>query len=106
MDRRKRPVSIHPEAPMSCCAVCGVSDERMLAIVQLRGGTEATLCGSHALMHARSKADLRSIADLRAAFADRRERARRAPQTSGDELADRLQSAFTRERRTQERRAG
>lgn len=76
----------------------------MLAIVQLRGGSEATLCGSHALMHARSKEDLRSEDDLRNAFTDRRSGTRRAAATSGDELADKLQAAFTRERRAVDRR--
>ncbi|MBX3230733.1 MAG: hypothetical protein KIT84_00840 [Labilithrix sp.] len=86
---------------MKSCAVCGVCDERMLAIVQLRGGSEATLCGSHALMHARSKADLRTVADLRMAFGERRSSTRRAVPSieNRDELAERLQSAFTRERR-------
>ena len=71
------------------CAVCGVKDARMLAVVQLRGGEEATLCGSHALMHARSKADIRTEADLREHFADRRSGTRRVSNSSavgGDEL--------------------
>ena len=81
------------------CAVCRVKDTRMLAVVQLRGGEEATLCGSHALMHARSKADIRTEADLRDHFADRRSGTRRVASSSGDELADKLNAAFRRERR-------
>lgn len=98
MDRRKRPTTT--EASVTSCAVCGANDERMLAVVQLRGGNEATLCGSHALMHARSKADLTSVADLEMAFGDRRSETRRAAASPfGDELAERLTAAFTRERR-------
>lgn len=102
MDRRKHAIS---DAPMTSCAVCGEDDKRMLAIVQLRGGSEATLCGSHALMHARSKEDIRTADDLRRAFADRRSGTRRAALSSGDELADKLQAAFTRERRAADRRS-
>lgn len=80
----------------------------MLAIVQLRGGNEACLCGSHALMHARSKEDLRTEDDLRNEFADRRSGVRRAAASTGDELADKLNAAFRRERRgtATERRTG
>jgi hypothetical protein len=102
MDRRKQNT---PNAPMTSCAVCGEEDKRMLAIVQLRGGEEATLCGSHALMHARSKEDIRTEDDLRNAFSNRRSGVRRAAASSGDELADKLQAAFTRERRSVERRS-
>jgi hypothetical protein len=91
---------------MTSCAVCGEDDKRMLAIVQLRGGLEACLCGSHALMHARSTDDLRTEDDLRRAFNDRRSGTRRTAAFSGDELADKLQAAFTRERRAADRRTG
>lgn len=99
MDRRK--VAANPENPPKSCAVCGEHDERMLAVVQLRGGDEATLCGSHALMHARSKEDLRTAADLKRAFGERRSGTRRAapPAEHRDELAERLTNAFIRERR-------
>ena len=106
MDRRKVAAK-SPSSPKSC-AVCDERDERMLAIVQLRGGNEATLCGSHALMHARSKEDIRSVADLKAAFGERRSGTRRSAPAAEhrDELAERLQAAFTRERRETDRRTG
>jgi hypothetical protein len=100
MDRRKQGAA--SGQMMVECAVCGVKDARMLAVVQLRGGEEATLCGSHALMHARSKADIRTEADLREHFADRRSGTRRVSNSSavgGDELAEKLSAAFRRERR-------
>ena len=99
MDRPK--IAASPKSSPKSCAVCGEHDERMLATVQLRGGDEATLCGSHALMHARSKEDLRSVSDLKAAFGDRRSGTRRAapPAEHRDELAERLHNAFIRERR-------
>jgi hypothetical protein len=74
-------------------------------MVELPGGAGATLCGSHALMHSRSAVPSRTIAELRAALSDRRDTERRA-QGEGDELAERLTAAFTRDRRSSERRAG
>jgi hypothetical protein len=76
----------------------------LLVIVELRGGAVATLCGSHALLHTRTGERATSVAELRAELRDRRARNRRAA-GEGDELAERLASAFTKERRGGERRA-
>lgn len=91
-------------AAASACAVCGARDARLLVMVELPGGAAATLCGSHALMHSRLETPCASVTELRAALADRREVDRRA-QGEGDELAERLTAAFTRDRRGSERRA-
>ena len=87
------------------CAVCGARDARLLATVELRGGLAATLCGSHALMHSRRAQPCASISELRAELGERRSGDRRA-QGEGDELAERLTAAFSRDRRGPERRAG
>jgi hypothetical protein len=86
------------------CVVCGVSDARLLVSVELDGGQSATLCGSHALVHSRSGAASRTVSELRHALGERRTHERRAT-GEGDELAERLTAAFTRERRGPERRA-
>lgn len=91
-------------AAACACAVCGARDARLLVMVELPGGAAATLCGSHALMHSRLPKPCASVAELRAALADRRSSDRRAC-GEGDELAERLTAAFTRDRRGSERRA-
>ena len=91
-------------AAASACAVCGARDARLLVMVELPGGAAATLCGSHALMHSRMERPCRTVAELRTALAERRSSDRRA-QGEGDELAERLTAAFTRDRRAAERRA-
>lgn len=88
----------------ACCAVCGMSDMRALVAVRLTGGCEVVLCGSHEIMHRRAGAAAGSIAELREAFADRREGDRRG-RGEVDELAERLTAAFTRDRRGSDRRA-
>jgi hypothetical protein len=87
------------------CAVCATRDARLLVMVELPGGAAATLCGSHALMQSRFGGQCRTVTELRAALCDRRGTERRAT-GEGDELAEKLQAAFTRERRATERRAG
>jgi hypothetical protein len=56
-------------------------------------------------MHRRCRATLRTIADLKATLGNRRDSNRRGGKGEVDELAESLQSAFTRERRRNERRA-
>ncbi len=90
--------------PTSACAVCGARDARLLVMAELRGGAAVTLCGSHALMHSRMEQPCASVTELRAALAERRQVDRRAS-GEGDELAERLTAAFTRDRRGVERRA-
>ena len=85
-----------------CCCVCGVHDARALVDVVLLGGAQATLCGSHALMHRRSRAQPRSESELRSLVNERRRR--RDRRGVGDELAAALASAFRGERRGQNRR--
>ena len=103
MERRKR--ATRSEAVQhGACAVCGARDARLLVMVELRGGAAATLCGSHALMHSRASAKLETVAELRAALGDRRSSDRRA-MGEGDELAEKLTAAFSRDRRSTERRA-
>lgn len=93
-----------PSSGRDACAVCGARDARALVAVELPDGASATLCGSHALMHSRSSEPCRTEAELRVAFADRRSTDRRA-RGEGDELASRLAAAFTRDRRSADRRA-
>ena len=73
-------------------------------MVELHGGAAATLCGSHALMHSRLEQPCASVTELRAMLGERRLADRRA-QVEGDELAERLTAAFSRDRRGAERRA-
>lgn len=86
-----------------CCSVCGTSDARALVEVVLSGGTPATVCGTHAVMHARQKSPARSIEELRRGVAERR--GRRERREDGDPLGEALQAAFSGERRGPERRA-
>jgi hypothetical protein len=111
MERRKRAIEtethgslLAPGLGPGACAVCGTRDARLLVMVELSGGAAATLCGSHALMHSRTGSKSRTETELREAMAERRGHERRA-QAAGDELAERLTAAFTRDRRTAERRA-
>ncbi|MBX3211002.1 MAG: hypothetical protein KF850_03130 [Labilithrix sp.] len=103
MERRKRAAATSA-VEHGACAVCGTRDARLLVMVELHGGAAATLCGSHALMHSRTTEPCRTPAELRAALCDRRSEDRRAA-GEGDELAERLTAAFTRDRRASERRA-
>jgi len=84
------------------CTVCGAKDARALVMVELSGGDAAILCGSHALMHDRNWARARNVEELRAALKDRRLSDRR--ESGGDELAERLTAAFSRDRRGGDRR--
>ena len=85
----------------SCC-VCGERDTRALVEVYLLGGKHATLCGTHALMHRRSRVPLHSESELRNVLADRR--SRRDRRKDGDELGAALVSAFSGEKRERDRR--
>jgi hypothetical protein len=108
MERRKRSMraeAVEPELVHGACVVCGTRDARMLVMVELGGGAAATLCGSHALLHSRTGRRARTIAELREVARERRSRDRRAI-GGGDELGERLTAAFTRERRSAERRIG
>jgi hypothetical protein len=86
----------------SSCCVCGASDARTLEEVVLVGGSPATLCGSHSLMHRRSPAQARTTAQLRQLLGERRGRSER--RSIGDELGDALSAAFSGDRRVADRR--
>jgi hypothetical protein len=85
-----------------CCCVCGASDARTLVQIGLVGGGQATLCGSHAVMHGRAGTKARSEPELRELLRDRR--GRRERRELGDELGAALTQAFNEERRARERR--
>jgi hypothetical protein len=90
----------------SSCCVCGAGDARALVDVVLVGGSSATLCGSHALMHRRATVQARSTTQLREMLGDRRGRSDRRS-TAGDdcdELAAALASAFSGDQRVADRR--
>ena len=81
-----------------------MSDARGLVEVDLAGDPCITVCGTHELMHRRSGQKARTVAELRAAFGNRRGTERRGGPGEIDELAETLQAAFTRERRASNRR--
>ena len=83
-----------------------MGDARALVMVDLKSGVRVTLCGTHDLMHRRLGGRARTIEELKAALKDRRGTDRRAYKGEVDELAARLDAAFMRERRGNERRAG
>jgi hypothetical protein len=93
-----------PEPLGASCCVCGLRDARALVDVTLVGGTRATLCGSHALMHRRSPVQASSVAELRKLLRDRR--GRRDRRGSHDELGAALEAAFNGDHRRTERRRG
>jgi hypothetical protein len=105
-------VSAKPLCAPRTCAVCGVSDVRVLVDVALTKREAVVLCGSHAVMRERVAPTATSVDELRAAMKDRRlpvERRGRADRTLGeiDELGVGLTAAFAGERRaTRARRAG
>ena len=102
----QRPLSAHEKTMASeGCAVCGLRDARALVSVVLVGGTRATMCGTHELMHRRAGGKAKSTAELRSSLAERRGTDRRG-HGEVDELAARLAAAFTNERRASERRTG
>jgi hypothetical protein len=86
----------------SSCCVCGASDARALVDIVLDGGTHATVCGTHALMHRRSPAPAGRESELREQLRNRR--GRRDRRDGGDELGAALTAAFSGERRAGERR--
>ncbi len=95
---------LRPQAPTLSCAVCGVSDARVLVDVALTPRSGVVLCGSHAVMRERVAPTATSVDELRAALTDRRlpvERRGRADRALGevDELGVGLAAAFAGERR-------
>jgi hypothetical protein len=84
------------------CVVCGEHDERSLSTLMLGDGTRVVVCGSHDLVYRRSGELACSVEELRQITRDRRERAPR--RDVGDELGEKLLSAFAPNRRTADRR--
>jgi hypothetical protein len=91
-----------PLPPRLCCSVCGESDARALVVVRLDGDAGTTLCGSHALIHARTGDPARTVGELRTQLSERRRRRER--REVGDELGEALTSAFNGDRRGPGRR--
>jgi len=87
------------------CAVCGLRDARALVTVVLSGGVKVTLCGSHHVMYGRCAMGARTVEELRSTLCERRSTNRRGRKGEIDELAERLNAAFSRERRSTDRRA-
>jgi hypothetical protein len=83
------------------CVVCGLRDARALSTTRLAGGTNVTVCGTHALIHERAQqrrlGPASTIDELRTLTRDRRDRSRRG--SPGDELGAILAAAFAGERR-------
>jgi hypothetical protein len=83
------------------CVVCGLRDARALSTTRLAGGTNVTVCGTHALIHERAQrrdaGPARTIHELRTLTSERRFRSRRG--IPGDELGAILAAAFAGERR-------
>jgi hypothetical protein len=85
------------------CCVCEANDKRKLLEVALVSGERAMLCGSHALMHRRSKMQARSVLELRELLRDKRGGSDRRGDST-DALGAALSAAFAGERRALDRR--
>lgn len=55
-----------------CCAVCGITDARLLATTTLMAGERVTVCGSHKAAHRRSDKIATSIDELKRLVGERR----------------------------------
>src|SRR5260221_11861925 len=82
----------------SCCSVCGQTDVRALCTTRLSNGDVVVVCGTHELMHRRSRTLAATVGELTEIVRDRRARGRRIPQ-EGDDVAAQLSAAFRSERR-------
>jgi hypothetical protein len=58
-----------------CCAVCGISDVRVLAATRLLDGELVIVCGSHKVAHQRSDRIATTIDELRSLVGERRKSA-------------------------------
>ncbi len=85
-----------------CCAVCGEADRRKLDQLRLGNGETVTVCGSDELVLKRIGKTPASIVDLKKMVGERRRSDER--RIEGDELGEQLTAAFSRERRTSDRR--
>lgn len=96
-------MSFHAPLVAASCIVCGSTDERGLCTTRLAGGEEVVVCGTHELMHRRSRALATSPGELRIIVSERRLRNERRHEQP-DELGGRLVAAFCAERRRNPRR--
>jgi hypothetical protein len=87
-----------PTSP-AACVVCGTSDARALCTTRLEGGELVVVCGTHELMHRRGPRVARSVDELKGLVRERRRRAERRLQGTGDELGLQLTEAFAGARR-------
>ncbi len=82
------------------CVVCGLDDARALTTARLGDGTDASVCGTHYLVHARMTTPATSVTELRSTLREKRRRTeRRGQMAEVDELGAQLAEAFTTERR-------
>jgi hypothetical protein len=100
--------SVKTKAISRTCAVCRADDERMLVEMRL-GREDVILCGSHALMHRRSREQAKTVAELCALVSDRRGRIERRGDDDRrlgeiDALGIELTAAFAGERRVSRER--
>lgn len=62
-------------ATEASCAVCGITDARVLATTRLLEGERVVVCGSHKVAHRRSERIATSIEELRSLVGERRKSA-------------------------------
>ena len=82
----------------SHCAVCGQTDARALCTTRLSNGDIVVVCGTHELMHRRSRRIAGNVSELTELVRDRRARDERRREEM-DELGAQLSAAFRSERR-------
>ena len=81
----------------SRCAICGQTDARALCTTRLSSGDVVVVCGTHELMHRRSRKVAANVSELGELVRDRRSTERRHDDI--DELGAQLSAAFRSERR-------
>ncbi len=82
----------------SSCSVCGQTDVRALCTTRLSNGDVVVVCGTHELMHRRSRKIAANVRELDELVCDRRAHADRRREEI-DELGAQLSAAFRSERR-------
>jgi hypothetical protein len=97
------PMSFHAPLSAAACVVCGSTDTRALCTTRLAGGEDVVVCGTHELMHRRSRSVAASVIELGEIVRDRRLRDERRSDGQ-DELGAQLSAAFRAERRRIARR--
>jgi len=98
-----RGMSFHAPSMAAACVVCGSTDARALCTTRLASGEEVVVCGTHELMHRRSRSVAASTSELAEIVRDRRD-VRERRRDDPDELGAQLIAAFRTERRRTPRR--